>query len=909
MLNPFVRSKGLLKIQILFGVVFTLLYHSSIGQKPCLGVNADSTWTTLHGDYSLSNNGRNLYYSYGDLSADTTVVETTGGEWKVRLAGASVPAFTQDNRTVIFRRRDTLGLMGLEGGHQIQYITGISNSRVLKRGAHDDLLIYQRKGQPEETVIRDIGSGKERTCSHVAGYWLCSDGRILMLEIKEREGDRVIYQLRRLDLAADDMQPIWAGEKITGLAMDTEGVECVFSAADESDSGHKAIWLYMRGDTVVRKLIDDYAEGIDKGLHIGKVSGFNEQDRRIFFTLEEDREESLTKKSVPVDIWSYRDAQLQSQQLYELRIRGGPVTYKAALNIRDRKVIRLEGEHERVMSPVWPDKPMSYVLVERDGTGDVDDEWNWNSSAYGAVYLLSLKSESRVLLKDHLKGGIANFTLSYNEHDVFYYDVQSGNYYCYDIRTGSKKNMTLPVHEPWITYDEIDKPDSTLGCYPIAGIIKDEDGVLVYGRHDMFELDPAGKEPARDLTGGISHGHDVEIRLKDIHQYPAPVARVIGRHDEVVCEVFDRRDKERGLFRSRFDSLPGVRSGNLEPMDIAWPYLMKARDTTLYLANWMTAESSPNVYITQDFRTYSPVTNVHPEQGYNWMTAELIRWKSFDGAVTQGILYKPEDFDGKKKYPLLVYYYEQFSNGLHNFPGPEPSSGRLNIAMYVSNGYLVFTPDIRYKIGWPGRSAYNAVVSGVEYLSGRKYIDTRRMGLQGHSFGGYETNYIITHSHLFAAAMSASAVSDLISAYGSVDGGGRSRQSHEETGQGRIGATLWQRPDLYIENSPILRADQMTTPLLILANKNDGTVPYEQGIEFFTALRRLGKKAWMLQYDGEGHNVLSKAAQEDLTLRMAQFFNYYLKGDWPPEWMTVGVPASSKGVDSGLEIDRSGAKP
>ena len=373
--------------------------------------------------------------------------------------------------------------------------------------------------------------------------------------------------------------------------------------------------------------------------------------------------------------------------------------------------------------------------------------------------------------------------------------------------------------------------------------------------------------------------------------------------------MFDRWDKERGLLRTRFDSLPAVRSGNLEPVAIEWGYLVKARDTALYLANRMTAECSPNVYITQDFRIYSPVSDVHPERGYNWMTSELISWKSFDGAVTQGILYKPEDFDGKKKYPLLVYYYEQLSNDLYNFHEPKPSDGQLNIAMYVSNGYLVFTPDIHYKIGWPGRSAYNAVVSGVEYLSGRKYIDTRRMGLQGHSFGGYETNYIITHSHLFAAAMSASGMTDFVSAYGSLMGDGTSRQRQYELYRDRIGATLWERPDLYIENSPVFRTDKVTTPLLMMTNYADGDVPCQQGIEFFTALRRLGKKVWMLQYDGEGHNVLSKAAQEDLTLRMAQFFDYYLKGEAPPRWMTVGVPASSKGVDSGLEIDRSGATP
>jgi dipeptidyl aminopeptidase/acylaminoacyl peptidase len=290
------------------------------------------------------------------------------------------------------------------------------------------------------------------------------------------------------------------------------------------------------------------------------------------------------------------------------------------------------------------------------------------------------------------------------------------------------------------------------------------------------------------------------------------------------------------------------------------------------------------------------------------MRSELITWKTLDGQMDQGILYKPENFDPLKKYPLLVYYYERLSDDLHHFLRPELSTGRLNIPLYVSHGYLIFVPDIHYRIGWTGRSAYDAVVSGVNYLCGRKYVDRTKMGLQGHSFGGFETNYIITHTHLFAAAMSASGLSDFVSGYGNIGGNGNSHQDKYEWGQLRIGATFWEKLGLYLENSPVLRADRVTTPLLMMADKQDEIVPFEQGLVFFTALRRLGKKAWMLQYDGQGHTVFDKASL-DLTIRMFQFFNYYLKGEPPPAWMTKGIPARLKGMESGLETDTSGAQP
>lgn len=211
------------------------------------------------------------------------------------------------------------------------------------------------------------------------------------------------------------------------------------------------------------------------------------------------------------------------------------------------------------------------------------------------------------------------------------------------------------------------------------------------------------------------------------------------------------------------------------------------------------------------------------------------------------------------------------------------------------------TPDIQYKVGHPGPSAYNCVVSAVQYLNRMPWVDSKRVGVQGHSFGGYEVNYLITHCHLFAAACAASGVSDLISSYANNLRGGYPIY-HTEYGQGRIGATLWQRPDLYILNSPIFKADQVTTPLLMMQNKEDGAVPYAQGVELFTSLRRLGKRAWLLQYDGNGHSLNGGAASEDYTIRMTQFFDHYLKGAPAPKWMLEGIPVKRKGKENGFDL-------
>ena len=210
-------------------------------------------------------------------------------------------------------------------------------------------------------------------------------------------------------------------------------------------------------------------------------------------------------------------------------------------------------------------------------------------------------------------------------------------------------------------------------------------------------------------------------------------------------------------------------------------------------------------------------------------------------------------------------------------------------------------PDIKYKIGAVGQSVYDAVVSAAKYLMEFSWVDSKKMGIQGHSFGGYETDYLVTHSHIFSAACSASGFCDLISWYGSAARGSYPMYWAEQN-QGRFGTNLWKSPNSYIKNSPIFKADQVTTPLLMMQNKADPVVPFAQGVEFFTALRRLGKKVWMLQYD-EGEHQISWMAGKDFTIRMTQFFDHYLKGMPAPRWMTKGINSENKGIESELKID------
>jgi len=275
---------------------------------------------------------------------------------------------------------------------------------------------------------------------------------------------------------------------------------------------------------------------------------------------------------------------------------------------------------------------------------------------------------------------------------------------------------------------------------------------------------------------------------------------------------------------------------------------------------------------------------------FNWGTAELVRFKNVDGVPLKGILMKPENFDPQRKYPMIVYIYERLTQGLHSFRNPGPGTS-INPTFYVSNGYLVFMPDIVYTIGYPGQSALKCVLPGIQAVVDKGFVDEKAIGIQGHSWGGYQIAYMVTQTNRFRAAAPGALVSNMTSAYSGIRWGtGLPRQFQYEQSQSRIGGSLWEYPLRYLENSPVFRADRVETPLLMIHNDEDDAVPWYQGIEYYLALRRLGKEVYMFSYNGEKHGLRKRINQKDYTRRLQEFFDHFLKGAQTAAWMEKGIP-------------------
>ncbi len=335
-------------------------------------------------------------------------------------------------------------------------------------------------------------------------------------------------------------------------------------------------------------------------------------------------------------------------------------------------------------------------------------------------------------------------------------------------------------------------------------------------------------------------------------------------------------------------------------------FLLKAKNSNVYLLRRMTATEYPNLFITSNFMKYEQMTYLEPQKDYNWLSSELVEWKTLDSKSASGILYKPENFNPKTKYPLILSVYERQSDGLNIYLEPKLSDGPMNIPYFVSRGYLVFCPDINYKVRESGQSTYNHVLAAVKSLAKMPWVHKNRIGIQGHSWGGYEVNFLITRTNIFSAAASAAGPTNFVSMCGTLKGYQHDSHDNVERTQLRMGVSLWEGIDTYVKNSPVFGANKVICPLLMMHNNRDHAVDFYQGLEFFTALRYLGKKVWMLQYEDKGHSLNAETDQLDYTLRLSQFFDHYLKKLPPARWMTQGRPAKLKQIDDRFELDPDG---
>jgi dipeptidyl aminopeptidase/acylaminoacyl peptidase len=740
-----------------------------------------------------------------------------------------------------------------------------------------------KKEPGTDLIVRDLASGAESTIPEVVEYAWSAGGDWLAYAASSTTPARDGVFARRTSDGAMHALATGPGH-YKRLTFDEKGTQLAFVSDRDQyrpDASAYELYHWKAGDAQALEIVSLAARGLPEGMAVSEHGDlkFSRDGARLFLGTAPAPvpEPEDAPEPVAVDLWHWKDPLLQPMQKVraeEERKR----SYRAVVHLGERRFVQLATRDVPDVEPGEADRLLGSTQVGYEPLISWDGE-------YADVYLVSARDGSRqkVLERQHFDA-----TLSPGGRYLLYYDDRDSSWYSRRVSDGRVVNLTakLGVTFEDETWDTPDQPRP----YGLAGWTADDAAVLIYDRFDIWDIDPDGGG-ARMLTGGIGRAQQLVFRYQPLD----PDERAIPAGAPLLLRTTDHRTKASGYYR--------VARGAAQPskvimLDKAFGRLVKAKQADTLVFTLSRFEEFPDLWVSDGaFAGLRKVSNANPQQAlYTWGTGEIIDYRNADGLPLRALLFKPDDFDPAKTYPLMVYIYEELTNGLHDYVPPAPSH-RINRTRYVSNGYLVLMPDIVYRTGYPGESALKCVVPAVQRVIDMGFVDPQRVGIQGHSWGGYQISYMITRTDMFRAVEAGASVVNMISAYGGIRWEtGRSRAFQYERTQSRIGAPPWERPLQFIENSPIFWVERVKTPYLTMHNDDDGAVPWEQGIEFFTALRRLGKEAYLFNYNGEKHGLRQRANQKHFAVHMDEFFDHYLKGAPRPEWMEKGVPYLDRGT-------------
>jgi len=845
-----------LKRMFLIGVLL-LKYSFSFGQnKPTIDEQAIQSWPELSSNALISSTGKYVCYSISNGKSLTILLQDVSSKDK-KIVKASEACFFVGDTYLVFKRLDSLFSLALPK-YDVKFLALVTGPVELNKGNIYSIK-FQEKSDTEKrkTVILNPKNGLRKTFFTI-----------------EEENEKAF------------------------LKTDSQGIN--------------SVWVKKKNGKIM-SIGDDKKLQTEQKLKIYSVDNLS-RSGVVKVTLTEmpaELGEKELQAQAKLTLWNFKDWQIQYRDEFKPSI--DKLNYSAFILPVKKEIVQFENQQHQALKIgkyAWLVSkrvdPLLRFVYGPKGRSRTKFDFLISETDGRAMSLSKLDSTSQKS---------DNIYATDDSRFIVYFNTEIGDYYSYDVIGKKTINLTSSTN----SFRKASSNEFFLAGEPYSIFESSttfqvlSDGFLVVNDgFDFWKLDPSGKIQPICLTNHF--GRKNNINFQEIPDFSFTTkSSSTGR---AIVAAVNSITKRNGFFEIHLDEPSTPKSIVFQDASIirddfngSFRRPIKAMDANVWLFQKSSAEQSPNWYIT-DGRQVQVISDLWPEKGYNWLTSELLSWKTQSGAEVQGILYKPEDMDPSKKYPVIITYYENRSNGIYDFLKPElMHTMDINIPKMVSRGYMVFVPDMKYRVGDVLKSALECLESGVDEICKRKYVDRDRIGLSGHSHGGYETAYFVTQSKRFKAASIGAPITNLISWYN--DWSPKNNQVRDqgnpqgviEWRQTRMVKSMMERPDWYIQNSPIFYVDKVTTPVLIMHNREDGNVPFSQGAEFFLALSRLGQPAWLLQYDKERHSIGNAKNKMDLTIRTEQFFDHYLKGAPLPVWMIDGIPYKEKNYKTGLELD------
>ena len=766
----------------------------------------------------------------------------------------------------------------------------IDSLKTFKLADEADWIAYQRGRKDSTLYVRSLDGSKTFQFPTVTDFQFAKKCGMLYYT-SAAEGEAGIFTLN-----PEKGSPalIKEGKGVfKQTTFDEKGERLAFLYCADKDSSYKALSLWLSEHNAPAKEIATRGNKAFPAEWVINENGmlqFSKSASRLFFgTSPEPRQKDTTQlaENRPnVQVWSWDEPVQYTVQNYN-KEKDLKKSYQAVYNLGNGSIFQLANEElPNIQLGNEGDAPLALLSTSRPYSLSS----MWEARTRSDYYTVSLDNGER---KQIAQADYGRFRLSPQGKYAYWYGETDSCWYTIALAEGKRYRLTTPESFPaWD--EENDVPDYPY-AHGAAGWTANDQNLLIYDRYDIWKFDPTAATPPINLTVN-GRKEKLSYRLEQLDKE----ARFIDLGKLQLLKGFNEATKGYGFYNARLSAPAAPKTllaGNYMLRSIN-----KAKNTDDVIYTMETFQQYPDIhYSTLAFKKSVQLTHGDKQQeGFIWGTAELVSWISLDGRRLEGVGYKPANFDPNKKYPMMVNFYERNSETLYNYRMPEPHRSTIDYHLYNSNEYVIFNPDIRYVDGYPGESCYNCLMPGITMMIAKGYIDEKGIGAQGHSWGGYQVAYLATRTNLFSAIESGAPVVNMFSAYGGIRwGSGMARSFQYEHTQSRLGATPWSSPLRYLENSPLFTMDKVQTPILIMHNDADGHVPWYQGIEYFVAMKRLGKPCWLLNYTGEPHWPMHMANRIDFQRRMFQFFNHYLKNDKMPKWMSEGVPAVEQPFELG----------
>lgn len=578
-----------------------------------------------------------------------------------------------------------------------------------------------------------------------------------------------------------------------------------------------------------------------------------------------------------VIIWNWKDKRLQSAQQVQQE-RDKHLNFTCAYRVAEKRFVQLADSNMRSVN-IGPKQ--HYAL------GYDYSRYEWDNSLDGQnyvdIYLIDLKSGERsLLLEKYYQSASRKIPFAPDGDKVSYY--QNGEFYAVDLKTRATFPLTAAIDASFI--DDQDDHNVTKPATENFGWSEDSKHVFISDNYDLWRISANGKQVV-SLTDQWKQKKQRAAYYIGFY----PDDKGIDLKKPQYFFVFNSSNKQSGV------ALLDPGKTNLRTLfldDQLYSGFKKAKHGSVFIYAQESSVKSPEWYAAKQptLEGAKKLTENTPDQErYAWSAgSRLIDYVNAHGDTLQAALFLPAGYEEGKSYPTITYIYERLSDGLNSYAMPAFPGGGFNRPVYTSNGYAVLMPDITYTLNDPGMSAVACVVPAVKAAIATGVVDSNNVAIHGHSWGGYQTSFLITQTNLFKAAAAGAPLTNMISMYSLIYwNSGSTNQPIFEASQGRLTPGYWDNWEAFTRNSPVFHIKNVQTPLLLLHNDKDGAVDYTQGIEYYNGLRRLNKPVVMITYKGENHGIVKDPNKKDYAVRMLEFFDHYLKGKPAPDWWVQGI--------------------